>query len=77
MPTKAISAIPLSTFLFLQGLFVTLPSMAQDAGKEGSKPQITAESAELHLGRGYEAMRNATARPFKNFAPRWPSIQHS
>jgi len=58
MPTKAISAIPLSTFLFLQGLFVTLPSIAQDAGKEGSKPQITTESAELHLGRGYEAMRN-------------------
>jgi tetratricopeptide (TPR) repeat protein len=58
MPTKAISVIPLWTFLFLQALFVTMPSNAQDAGKEGSKPQIAAESAELHLGRGYEAMRN-------------------
>jgi tetratricopeptide (TPR) repeat protein len=57
MQTKAISAIPLWTFLFLQGLFVTLPSIAQDAGKEDSKPQIPAESAELHLGKGYEAMR--------------------
>ena len=58
MPTKAISAIPLSTFLFLQGLFVPLPSIAQDAGKESSKPRVTTQNAELHLGRGYEAMRN-------------------
>ena len=58
MPTKAISAIPLSIFLFLHGLFVPLPSIAQDAGKESSKPQATTQSAELHLGKGYEAMRN-------------------
>jgi tetratricopeptide (TPR) repeat protein len=58
MPTKAISAIPLSTFLFLHGLFVTLPSITPDAGKEGGKSQVTTQSAELHLGKGYEAIRN-------------------
>jgi hypothetical protein len=58
MPTKAISAIPLSIFLFLQGLLITLPAIAQEPGKEASKPEVTSQSAELHLGKGYEAMRN-------------------
>jgi tetratricopeptide (TPR) repeat protein len=58
MPTKAIFAIPLCTFLFLQGLFVTLPLMAQAAGKAGDQPQVADQSAELHVGKGYEAMRN-------------------
>lgn len=58
MPTKATSVIALSFFLFLQGLLITLPAIAQDAGGESSKSQGTSESAELHLGKAYEAMRN-------------------
>lgn len=58
MPTKAISAIPLSASLFLQGVFLAFSLIAQDTGKGSSEPQATTQSAELHLGRGYEAMRN-------------------
>ena len=58
MPTKHNSVIPLSIFLFLQSLLVAPPLIAQEASRESGKPQVTAKSAELHLGRGYEAMRN-------------------
>lgn len=58
MPTKVISAIPLSIFLFLQTPLIAFPSLAQDAAKAGSQAQVAAPSAELHLGKGYEAMRN-------------------
>src|SRR5260221_1150494 len=57
MPTIAIPAIPFAVLLFLQTLFVTLPSLAQDAGKAGNQAPVANQSAERHLGSAYEAMR--------------------
>jgi type IV pilus assembly protein PilF len=58
MPTKVISAVPFGFFLFLRLFFVASPLVAQDAGGKGNHPPVAKLSAELHLGRGYEAMRN-------------------
>jgi Flp pilus assembly protein TadD len=58
MPTKAISAIPLWVFLVLPMLFAASPPIAQDARKEGNPRLGAGQTAEPHLGRGYEAMRN-------------------
>jgi tetratricopeptide (TPR) repeat protein len=58
MPIKAISAILLCSFLILQVPFGPLPAIAQVVGNEGNQLQVAGQSAELHLGRGYQAMRS-------------------
>jgi tetratricopeptide (TPR) repeat protein len=48
----------LPAFLVVSVISFPSPAIAQNTNQEKPKPSETAQSAEVHLGKGYEAMRN-------------------